>query len=476
MKSIQLNHKREPRATIPTDITKSDDDKHFEGTLRGYYVENTNYYNIFPNNINMDAGNCSQIANVNPNKGNRNKQIIGFVLDKDLHKELSADEFNCITMLPQNTATPETFNEEGAQAKITGIQHSQTEDNGDAIDRLRMHLTRLYGYKLFTANASSNNNYERVPIDSIGENLLLGWWHTDTLHLIQYKSMKEVKQEPYALQMDVFSRNVGILESSVMMKKGAVIIGCGSVGSLVAVELAKSGLGRFFLIDNDIFGYHNICRHQCGMFDVGRYKTEALADRLRQINPYISIITKNAMVQEVDRYELEKFCDPGTIIIGGADNREGDLYASDFALEAGIPFVSIGCWERAFAGEIFYCLPNGNATYHDFMDAMGYVSGRVTQNRRFYTTEEELEKVSFMPGISADVDFVTLVGVKIILDLLNRDTKGYIQHVVPYLTQYTLVCNTNDPRVGGEQAEIFSYPLQVTRSIYIDQPDINGKY
>ena len=173
------------------------------------------------------------------------------------------------------------------------------------------------------------------------------------------------------------------------------------------------------------------------------------------------------MIQEVDRDEMKDFCNKDAIFIGGADNREGDLYASDFALELDIPFVSIGCWERAFAGEIFYCLPKGMPTYRDFLKAMGYISGRVTQNRRFYTAEEDLEKVSFEPGISADVNFITIIGVKIVLDLLNRDTPGFIQRRIPNLTQYTLVCNTNNPEIGGEQAEIFKYPLQVTTSIYI---------
>ena len=252
-----------------------------------------------------------------------------------------------------------------------------------------------------------------------------------------------------------------------MLKKKALFIGCGSVGSLVAVELAKAGVGSFMLVDNDIFGYHNICRHQCGIYDVGRYKTDALADRILQINPYAVVHKYNCTIQEVDRDELLSFCDEDCIAIGGADNREGDLYANNIAKKADMPFISIGCWERAFAGEIFYCLPDGMPDYEDFLVAMGYTSGRVTQNRMFYTTEEDLEKVSFEPGISADVNFVVIIGVKIILDLLNRNTPNYTQRLIPYLTQYTLVCNTNDTKIGGEQAEIFTYPLQVTTSIIV---------
>lgn len=105
--------------------------------------------------------------------------------------------------------------------------------------------------------------------------------------------------------------------------------------------------------------------------------------------------------------------------------------------------------------------------YSDFLDAIGYESGRVTQNRRFYTNEEELEKVSFEPGISADINFVTIIAVKIALDLLNRNNEKFTQRIIPHITQYTLVCNTNEESIGGEHAEIFSYPLQVTTSITV---------
>ncbi|MDR1330705.1 MAG: ThiF family adenylyltransferase [Tannerella sp.] len=294
-----------------------------------------------------------------------------------------------------------------------------------------------------------------------------GYWENGELHFVQLTSRKECRQEKYSLKLDVFSRNAGILESDIMLGKGAVFIGCGSVGSLFALELAKAGVGHFLLIDNDIFGYHNICRHQCGIYDVGRYKTDALAERILQVNPYAKVVTRNRIVQDVPVAELLEFCDKNTIVIGGADNRDGDLYANNIARQIGMPFMSVGCWERAFAGEIFYCLPRTMPDYQDFMEVSGLLSARVSQNRRFYTTEEELEKVSFEPGISADINFVTIIAVKIALDILNVDNENYTQRLLPHLTQYTLVCNTNDRRIGGETAEIFSYPLQVTTSIIV---------
>lgn len=276
---------------------------------------------------------------------------------------------------------------------------------------------------------------------------------------------READLEPVKLKIDIFSRNTGILESDIMLKKGAVIIGCGSVGSLVALELARAGVGRFFLIDMDILGYHNICRHQCGIQDVGKFKTTAVKERILQINPTAQVITANKMIQEVDMSLLESFCNKDAIMVGCADNREGDLYGNQYlAKPNGMPFVSIGCWERAFAGEIFYCLPEGMPDYSDFVAALGEASGRVNANTHIYMGEVG----SFEPGISADINFVTTIAVKMILDLLNRDNEAYTQRLIHNLSQYTLICNTNNPKIGGDMAEIFSYPLQVTTSIEVE--------
>lgn len=430
MKSFRLETKREPRIALPSSMSYVTEGVQYVGVLKGYYVPNTNYYNILPQNVKIER---------------EKSLVIGEVLGYNPLEKLTKEELNCIRLLDLEVDYTKTKLE-----RFRTVRSQATSD--ELVKKVK--------------NILQENISLRVEPSLPG---LIGWWENQTLHLLQIDTLREVKIESYALQMDIFSRNVGILESTVMLQKKAVFVGCGSVGSLVAVELAKAGVGNFMLIDNDVFGYHNICRHQCGIYDVGHFKTDALADRIFQINPYATVMKKNCMIQEIDRGEMEDFCNEDTIIIGGADNREGDLYASDFALENKMPFISIGCWERAFAGEIFYCLPNGMPTYRDFLKAMGYISGRVTQNRRFYTTEEDLEKVSFEPGISADVNFITIIGVKIILDLLNRSTPGFIQRLVPYLTQYTLVCNTNNPQIGGEQAEIFKYPLQVTTSIYISK-------
>ncbi len=305
--------------------------------------------------------------------------------------------------------------------------------------------------------------YPNRPTE-VNDDLIYGYYEGDEVVFYDLSGTL-CELEPVRLKMDIFSRNTGILESDIMLKKGAIILGCGSVGSLVALELARAGVGRFFLIDMDILGYHNICRHQCGIQDVGKYKTTAIKERILQINPTAQVITEHNRIQEVPLDKIAPFCNSDTIIVGCADNREGDLYADTILGKPyKMPFISIGCWERAFAGEIFYCLPEGMPAYSDFIDALGESSGRVNANTHLYMGEVG----TFEPGISVDINFVTTIAIKMILDLLNRDNEHYTQRLIHNLSQYTLICNTNNPKIGGEMAEIFSYPLQVTTSIEVE--------
>lgn len=272
--------------------------------------------------------------------------------------------------------------------------------------------------------------------------------------------------EYYDLVQDVFSRNTGILETSALLDKRAVISGCGSVGSYVALELARSGVGKFLLIDNDRLSYHNLCRHQCGIRDVGRLKTNAMADRIRDINPSATVDCVSTIIERVELKVWEQWLGPNSVIVGCADNREADLYANRMSQLFLTPFLSIGLWERAFAGELFWSLPPDTPCYYCVFGTReaSTLSFRTSQNRRIYTQEEDLAKAVFEPGISVDIGFVTNIGIKIALDLLRSTATP---RLIESLKQFTLICNTTNVSVQGNLQEIFDHPLQVTRSIEV---------
>jgi len=354
-----------------------------------------------------------------------------------------------LVMLPEDMLT------NGYIGDITGIHYEET-GVFNVFDDVTAKTIDGKKLGIITDNAAADDS-----------GILVGIRNRDGIKFTFDGEVYEIK--PYNLIQNVFSRNTGILETGVMTNKSAVFLGAGSVGSFVALELAKAGVGKFLLIDNDIFEYHNICRHQCSISDVGSYKVHALEKRIKEINPYADVLAVAKTIETTEKEAFDKYClGDDTIFIGGADNRAADVYANSLAVIYKTPFISIGCWERAFAGEIFYWLPDkGMPCYKCALGDGGALSLKPSTNRRIYTNEEDLSKITFMPGISADINFVNIIGVKVICDILNRSTEGYKPRVLDMLQQFTLVCNTNDPDIGGEMAEIFSYPLQVTTSLEV---------
>ncbi len=343
----------------------------------------------------------------------------------------------------------------------------------------RQPLGPLYGYfhaETQTANVLSCGSPPERP-GTFAPPILLGWlgpWGGDTQVPVRLEGRYDqgrllfkmdhvpCRLDYYSLVQDVFSRNNGILEASRMLDKRVLIMACGSVGSLLALELARAGVGHFLLIDPDVLEYHNLCRHQCSITDVGRFKVDALKDRILDINPSARVETRKMVIQRLPKEVFDEFIRPGTLVLASGDNREADLYANRISCLYKVPFLSIGLWERAFAGEIFYSIPGRTPCYKCLCDNIGFTASRVSENRRLYTTRDNLEEVSFEPGISTDLSLVALVAARMAYDLLEGTEK-----VLSHFTPYTLWCNSLDPKVGGEMVEIFTHPFQVTRSIEV---------
>lgn len=68
-------------------------------------------------------------------------------------------------------------------------------------------------------------------------------------------------------------------------QRKVAVIGCGSLGSKIAVMLARAGVGKFFLIDDDLLLPDNFLRHDLDWRDVGTHKADSVASRIQLVNP-----------------------------------------------------------------------------------------------------------------------------------------------------------------------------------------------
>ena len=108
------------------------------------------------------------------------------------------------------------------------------------------------------------------------------------------------------------------------------VCGLGGLGSNIAVALARAGIGRLLLIDFDRVDITNLHRQQYKANQIGRYKTEALAENLSEIAPYTEIQTVTAKLTEENFAHILKDAD---IVCEAFDNAEAKAMLVNGVLE-----------------------------------------------------------------------------------------------------------------------------------------------
>ena len=108
------------------------------------------------------------------------------------------------------------------------------------------------------------------------------------------------------------------------------ICGLGGLGSNIAVSLARAGIGKLILIDFDKVDISNLHRQQYKANQIGVNKTDALADNLREIAPYITVETHCTRITEDN---AERLLDNADIICEAFDDAEAKAMLTNLALE-----------------------------------------------------------------------------------------------------------------------------------------------
>ena len=78
------------------------------------------------------------------------------------------------------------------------------------------------------------------------------------------------------------------------------IMGLGGLGSLVAIALARMGIGSLLLADYDVVEPTNLNRQQYFLDQIGQKKTAALGDILQRVNPHVSVTAIDRRLVEED--------------------------------------------------------------------------------------------------------------------------------------------------------------------------------
>ncbi len=139
----------------------------------------------------------------------------------------------------------------------------------------------------------------------------------------------------------------------------ALIVGVGGLGSWVASLLARAGVGRLRLVDDDRVDWTNLAR-QCMYTQADaegqRLKAEAAAEVLAAINTDVEI---EARPVRATAETLGELADGVDVIIDGSDDWRTRFLLNDFAVRQGVPWVWGGVVECV--GQAMTILPGETA-------------------------------------------------------------------------------------------------------------------
>ena len=120
------------------------------------------------------------------------------------------------------------------------------------------------------------------------------------------------------------------------------LVGCGALGSVVAMALVRAGIGRIRIIDRDVPEASNLPRQV--LFDeadvaAGLPKAVAAARHLERIN---SACTIEPVVADLTASSVPRLLGGVDVIVDGTDNFEARFLINEFACREGIPWVHGG--------------------------------------------------------------------------------------------------------------------------------------
>ena len=149
---------------------------------------------------------------------------------------------------------------------------------------------------------------------------------------------------------------VGVEGQQKLKAARVLLIGAGGLGSPAALYLAAAGVGTIGIVDFDVVDVTNLQRQILhGTTDVGRSKLASATDRLREVNPFVTVEAHETRLTSENALELFAQYD---VIVDGTDNFQTRYLVNDACVLTGKPNV-YGSIFRFDGQASVFCTPDG---------------------------------------------------------------------------------------------------------------------
>jgi len=140
-----------------------------------------------------------------------------------------------------------------------------------------------------------------------------------------------------------------------------IVVGAGSVGAPVALELAKAGGGRIDIFDCDRYDVNNAVRHVLGDEHAGEKKAEAVADYCRRLNPFSDAHGHVVCLGDSDEAEnlLDDLLPDANVVVDTTGALTVSRYLAARVKAHGVPLLVAGLTAGSHGADLFVVQSEG---------------------------------------------------------------------------------------------------------------------
>ena len=148
-----------------------------------------------------------------------------------------------------------------------------------------------------------------------------------------------------------------------LTSKSVLLVGCGSVGSELAMQLTSAGVGRLTISDPDKLSEENLYRHVLSVKDIGRLKTEALAGELALKHPWAEVRPLGNQLEQLRNPAVLQTFDLVVIAIGSSTV---ERVFAEYCRQERIRVPVMNCWLEGYGigGHAIVTVPETKGCWH----------------------------------------------------------------------------------------------------------------
>ncbi|TXD46322.1 HesA/MoeB/ThiF family protein [Polaribacter sp. IC073] len=147
--------------------------------------------------------------------------------------------------------------------------------------------------------------------------------------------MKPTKSQFFKRQITL--QEIGEVGQQKLQNASVLVVGCGGLGSPIAVYLASSGIGEIHLVDFDTIDITNLHRQVFfSLEDVGKFKAEVISTFIKKRAPFTEVSFSNKPITKENVFELLEDVD---VVVDGTDSLPTKYLLNDACVLQNKPMV-----------------------------------------------------------------------------------------------------------------------------------------